>query len=186
MPYRGCSLRFGRSFSPGGKELAHLEVPDPKFAVLPGLYLENEHGDLRLDWLRIGRWNGEIPRNVRADQTRIDLTDGTIIYGHLTGLHAASKDFIMKTEKGESRVPEKQVSSVFLSVPKDDAPRTIRAVFHDGSRLSGEPVKIEDGVLTLTVPGIQEPLRLPLAGLRSLVVLRHQTPGGKGDRGKVP
>ena len=35
------------------------------------------------------------------------------------------------------------------------------------------------GVLVLTVPGIQEPLRLPLAGLRSLVVLRHEAPGGK-------
>ena len=137
-------------------------------------------GDVRLEWLRIGRWNGEIPREVRADQTRIHRADGSIIYGQLTGFNAASKEFLLKTEKGESRVPENQVSSVFLSVPKDDAPRMIRAVYQDGSRVSGELVKVEDGVMVLTVPGIQEPLRLPLAGLRSLVVLRHEAPGGKG------
>ncbi len=173
-------------FSPGGKELAHLEIPDPKFAALPAVYLENLRGDLRLDCLRIGRWNGEIPRDMRADQARIDLADGTIVYGQLSGLHPASQEFVMTTAKGESRVPEKQVSSVLLSVPKDDAPRTIRTVCQDGSRISGEPVKFENGVLTLTVPGIQEPLQLPLAGLRSLVVLQHKTPAGKGDRGKVP
>jgi hypothetical protein len=55
----------------------------------------------------------------------------------------------------------------------------IRAVYWDGSRVSGELVGVEEGVLVLTVPGIQEPLRLPLAGLRSLVVLRHEAPGGK-------
>ena len=60
----------------------------------------------------------------------------------------------------------------------------IRAVYQDGSRVSGELVKVEDGVLAFTVPGIQEPLRLPLAGLRSLVVLRHETPGGKAARSR--
>ena len=129
---------------------------------------------MRLEWLRIGRWNGEIPREVRADQTRIHRADGSIIYGQLTGFDAASKEFLFKTETGESRVPETQISSVFLSVPKDEAPRMIRAVYQDGSRVSGDLVKVEDGVLVLKVPGIHEQLRLPLAGLRSLVVLRQR------------
>ncbi len=163
-------------FSPGGKQLADLKVAGTRPAALPGLYLANIRGDVRLEWLRIGRWNGEIPREVRTDQTRIHRADGSIIYGQLTGLNAASKEFVLKTEKGESRVPENQVSSVFLSVPKDEATRMIRAVYQDGSRVSGELAKVEDGVLAVTVPGIQEPLRLPLAGLRSLVVLRHENP----------
>jgi hypothetical protein len=65
---------------------------------------------------------------------------------------------------------------MFLSAPTADAPRMIRVVYQDGSRVSGELVNVEDRVPALTVPGIQEPLRLPLAGLRSLVVLRHDTP----------
>ncbi len=163
-------------FSPGGKQLADLKVAGSRPAVLPGLYLANIRGDVRLEWLRIGRWNGEIPREVRADQTRIHRADGSIVYGQLTGLNAASKEFVFKTEKGESRVREDQVSSMFLSFPRDEAPRMIRAVYQDGSRVSGELTRVEDGVLAMTVPGIQEPLRLPLAGLRSVVVLRHENP----------
>ena len=41
-----------------------------------------------------------------------------------------------------------------------------------GSRLSGELVQVANSAVALTVPGIKESLRLPLAGLRSLVVLR--------------
>jgi hypothetical protein len=160
-------------FSPGGKRLADLRISDARQAVSPCLYLANVRGDVRLEFLRIGRWNGEVPREVDADQARIHRGDGSIIHGELTRLHAASKEFLLNTEKGESRVPENQVSSVFLSIPKDEAPRMIRAVYQDGSRVSGELVKVDDGVLAVTVPGIPEPLRLPLAGLRSLVVLRR-------------
>ena len=160
-------------FSPGGKQLADLKVAGAKPAVLPGVYLANIRGDVRLEWLRIGRWNGEIPREAHNDQTRIHRADGSIIYGQLAGYQAASKELIFKSEKGESRIPEGQVASVFLSLPKEEAPRMVRAVYQDGSRVSGELTKVEDGVLGLTVPGIKEPLRLPMVGFRALVVLRH-------------
>ncbi len=160
-------------FSPGGQQLADLRATDARAAVLPGLYLENARGDVRLEWLRIGRWDGEIPGEVPAGQARIRRDDGSTLVGDLTGLDTASKDFLVKTETGESRVSEDHVSSVFLPVTKEGGPRLIRAVFQDGSRVSGELVKVEDGVLTLTVPGIEEPLRLPLAVLRSVVVLRR-------------
>ena len=156
-----------------------MTVGSGKSGVLPGLYMANLRGDVRLEWLRIARWDGEIPCEVHADQARILRDDGSILHGHLTGLNAVSRELLLKTENGESRVPEGQVSSVFLSVTKEDAARMIRAVYRDGSRVSGELVGVEEGVLVLTVPGIQEPLRLPLAGLRSLVVLRHEAPGGK-------
>jgi hypothetical protein len=49
----------------------------------------------------------------------------------------------------------------------------IRVGYQDGSRVSGELLKLGEGTLDLKMPGIQEPLELPLAGLRALVVLRH-------------
>ena len=136
-------------FSPGGKQLADLKVAGAKPAVLPGVYLANIRGDVRLEWLRIGRWNGEIPREAHHDQARIHRADGSIIYGQLTGYQADSKELIFKTEKGESRIPENQVASVFLSLPKDEPLRMVRAVYQDGSRVSGELTKVEDGVLAL-------------------------------------
>jgi hypothetical protein len=166
-------------FSAGGARLADMTVGSGKSGVLPGLYMANLRGDVRLEWLRIARWDGEIPREVHADQARILRVDGSILDGNLTRLDTVSRELVLKTEKGESRIPEGQVSSVSLSVTKEDAPRMIRAVYQDGSRVSGELVGMEEGVLVLTVPGIQEPLQLPLAGIRSLVVLRHEAPGGK-------
>ena len=100
-------------FSPGGKQLADLKVVGTKPTVLTGLYLANIRGDVRLEWLRIGRWNGEIPREVRADQRAIRRADGSILYGQLTALDSSSKEFVFKTEKGESRVPEKQTLQRF-------------------------------------------------------------------------
>ena len=144
-------------FSPGGKQLADLKVGGAKSPVLPGVYLANIRGDVRLEWLRIGRWNGEIPREARNDQSRIHRADGSIIYGQLNGFRANTKELIFKTEEGESRVAEDKVTSVFLSLPKEEAPRLVRAVYQDGSRISGDLVKVEDGTLTFTVPGIKEP-----------------------------
>ena len=111
---------------------------------------------------------------------RIECRDGSILRGELVGKHAGSKEFLLKTEKGALQVSENEVSSVVFPVPRADGPRRMRAVFQDGSRVSGDVVKVEEGAtLVLTVPGIQEPLRLPIAGLRSLVALRHEVPVAK-------
>src|SRR5262249_52470904 len=107
-------------FSPGGKQLADLKVAGPKPVALPGLYLANVRGDVRLEWLRIGRWNGEVPREVRTDQARIHRADGSILYGHLIRYDTSSKEFVLRTDPGESRVPESRAASVFLSLPRDE------------------------------------------------------------------
>ena len=56
-------------------------------------------------------------------------------------------------------------------MPAEEPPRGLRVVYQDGSRYSGELQKVEKGALVLKVPGVAEMLRLPLEGLRSLVVL---------------
>jgi peroxiredoxin len=166
-------------FSPGGKQLADLKVAGNKPAALPGIYLANIRGDVRLEWLRIGRWNGEIPREARTDMARIHRADGSIAYGQLTGFRPDAKEFLVRGEKGESRVKEGDVSSVFLSPAKPESPRLTRAVYQDGSRLSGELTKVEGGTVALKVPGVEESLKLPIAGLRSLVVLAHEAAESK-------
>ncbi len=160
-------------FSQGGKKLAELKLAGPRPAALPGLALTNLRGDLRLEWLRIGRWSGELPREVNAEQARIHRGDGAITYGHVNRYDAKSREFVIKSESGQSTVPADKVSSVFLSLPLEDRPRALRAVYIDGARYSGELLKIENGSLSMAVPGIKETLHLPIAGLRSLLVMRH-------------
>jgi len=160
-------------FSQGGKKLAELKLASPKPVALPGLAITNLRGDLRLEWLRIGRWSGELPREVDAKEARIHRGDGTIAYGHVSRFDAKKREFVVKSESGESSVPADKVTSVFLSLPTEERPRALRAVYLDGTRVSGDLVKVENGSLYVLVPGVNGALRLPVDGLRSLLVLRH-------------
>jgi peroxiredoxin len=165
-----------------GKQLADLKVTGPAIQAFPGVVMTNKRGDVRLERLRIGLWNGEAPREAQADKSRIHRVDGSIVYGQVARFDAAKGEFVVRDGQGESRVAEAQIAGVFLSQPdeSDDKPRAIRAVYQDGARLSGELIKVEKGDLYLKVPGIKEEPRLPLAGLGSLAVLRHDAkPDGK-------
>jgi len=161
-------------YSTGGKPLADLKVAGPRSKVLSGVHLANIRGDVRLERLRIGRWNGERPLEALGERSRIHCADGAIVYGQITRYNAASREFVVHGETGESRVPEDRIAGVFLSAPRDDRLRAVRAVGQDGAQQSGELIKVEKGELWLSVPGISEPLRLPVAALRALVVTRHE------------
>jgi peroxiredoxin len=168
--------------SQSGKQLASLKVGGSKGGH-PGLYLANLRGDLRLEWLRIGHWTGELPREVNVGQSRIHRADGTIVYGQVARLDAATRDFVITSDSVETRIGQDKITSVFLSMPGDDKPRAIRAVYEDGTRLSGHLERLEKEALVLSVPGLSEPVKIPLAGLRSLVVTKipNEAPLAKSE-----
>lgn len=161
-------------FSASGEQLADLKAPGGKPAGASGIRLVNKRGDLRLERLRISRWTGAPPRNVNTDKLRVHRTDGEVVYGQVRRFDAASRQFVVKGESTEQRVAADQLESAVLWLPADVEPRAVRAVYQDGGQLSGDIVKVENGTMWLTSPGIKEPLKLPLAGLRSLIVLRHE------------
>ena len=60
--------------------------------------------------------------------------------------------------------------------PGRDQPRPIRAVYQDGTRLSGDLEKVEKAIAGAEGPGHRASRsKLPIAGLRSLVVAEHRT-----------
>ncbi len=158
-------------FSSLGKKVTSLKVGSVKSTALPGVDLTNLRGDVRLEWLRVVRWSGETPREVQADQARIHRSDGSIVYGQVTRFDTKTREFLVKSDSAETRIAPEKISSVFLSLPGDDKPQGLRAVYQNGSRYSGELQKVEKGTLVLAAPGYAELLRLPKAGLRSLVIL---------------
>jgi len=170
-------------FNPEGKQLADLKVAGGVAQVLGSLSLANKRGDLRLERLRIGRWNGEPPRQVEGEKARIHRDDGSIVYGQVSRFDAASKAFVIREANGESRIPEDQIGGVFLSRPGKTRDRALAAVYQNGSRLSGALQQVEKSAFTLSVPGIKETLSLPLDGIRSLVVLRpSEIPAAIGEQ----
>lgn len=170
-------------FSAGGSRLADIKVAPDKPRVLGGIRLENKRGDVRLERLRIARWAGELPREVQADQPRVHLVDGSIEYGQVTGYDAAARQFLLKGKSGESKVSADRLDSAFLSFPAETDPAAARALFHDGTQVSGEIAKVADGALWVKSAAIREPLRLPLKSLRSVIALRHETASSENEAG---
>ncbi len=162
-------------YSSSGKPLADLTVMTAKPQVFGGIQLTNRRGDIRLERLQIGRWNGEVPRKVEADKSRIHLIDGTITYGNLTSFDAEKREFAIGDEAATQTIAEDKVQDVFLSQPGELAPRSLRAVYLTGMKISGDLMRIEDQTIWLKSPGIQEPVQVPLDALQSLVILRAKS-----------
>lgn len=153
-----------------GKQLADLKVASGKTYTYPGIRLTNHLGNVRLERLRISRWNGEPPRELQADRSRVHRADGSIVYGNVKSFNAAEKKFVIEGDDGEVSIAADQVGSIVLAA--DDPPgQSIRAVLQDGTRLSGSVAKVEDGKLLLSYPGASAPLPIPVEALRTLLML---------------
>jgi len=144
--------------SSSGEQLADLKVSTGKPQAFGGVQLTNKSGDIRLERLRIGRWNGEIPQAVAADKARIHRTDGTIVYGQLTSYDTANRQLLIRSEDTEERLDEKLVQDVFFSEDAGVAERTLSAVYAAGTRISGDLLKVEGNKIWLKSPGIRDPL----------------------------
>ena len=158
-------------YSSSGEPLANLTVQTNKPQVLGGIQLINRSGDVRLESLRIGRWNGELPRKAELNKSRIHGSDGTIEYGSLLSYDAEAHEFVVGDETNSKRIAEDLIHDVFLSQESEVPPRSLRAVFLSGSKISGDLVRIDDGKAILKSPGIQESITVPLDLLQSLIVL---------------
>lgn len=156
-----------------GSPLADLTVvprDGTRPEVLGGVSLANLGGTTRLERLRIGRWDGKPPMAGAADQPRVVRADGNIAAGAVDRYDATAREFVLKVDDGEVRVPADQAADVTLSAPRDEPIRAIRAVYADGTRVSGDLERVEAGAIVVRVPGVEGPTRLPVAGLRSVVV----------------
>jgi thiol-disulfide isomerase/thioredoxin len=167
--------------SRNGKPLATLQIADKKPVTAPGVRLTNIKGDVRLEYLRIGRWNGIAPRDVADDQSRVQKSDGSIVYGQIVRFDTQTKQFMLRDGDKDTAIASEAVSDVFLASPRASEKQSkerpsapmMRVVYRDGSRFTGEVKQIEDEHVTMTGAGFGESLRLPLTAVRALVVLGH-------------
>ncbi len=170
-------------YSSAGQKIAELKNSDALPASPGGMRIDNKHGDLRIERLRVARWAGALPREVETDKARVHRTDGSIAYGQIAGFDAATRKFLVRDGKLETQIAADEIDLAVMPSAGDSEPRAIRASYQDGTQVSGELVKVEGGAVWLAAPGTKERLRLPIDGLRSLVVLRHQAPEAPPDAG---
>ncbi|MES1213239.1 MAG: hypothetical protein ABUL64_01510, partial [Singulisphaera sp.] len=157
--------------TPFGEKLADLRVASGKPQVNGGIQLTNKSGDVRLERLRVGRWNGEAPHAVTAEKPRVHLTDGSVVYGQVSAFDAAQKQFSVHTDEGDRQFAEDKVQDIVFAPTAEPGARTISALFTAGGRASGKLVKIEESKVILECPGIRESIAQPLTSMYALVAL---------------
>ncbi len=171
-------------FSREGARLCKLKLKGSKPTPLGlGVLLQSLHGDLRLEWLRVTRWVGELPRELKSESARVLRQDGTSVYCDVKSYDAASRVLVIKDKDDEKRLPLDQITSISLATRESNSGRLARVLYEDGARLSGTITGVESDAVKLTVPGVATPLRLPLKGMRSLLILKQDAKLPKKEAG---
>ena len=137
-------------------------------ACCRAIALTNIKGDLRLERLRIGRWNGEAPREVTAEGPGLPPPTASIVYGKSSRSTRRPRSSSLDGRERASRASPGQGRE------RDPAVAEGRARPGDPRRQPGRHrgsaatlLKVEKGDVLLSVPGVKETLRLPSAMVRS-------------------
>jgi thiol-disulfide isomerase/thioredoxin len=158
-------------YSESGALLAELKLGSEPAPGLPGVRLTNIRGDLRLDRLRVARWDGETAHPAGLGGSLVRLTDRSVVQGKVERFDPTSREFVIRGESGESRVAEDRIGAIAFPSTVDDLPRSVRAAFQDGTQLAGAWTSVGGGKIFLKVHGFADPVQIPQEGLRSLDVL---------------
>ena len=180
-------------YSHKGQKIADLKVSAKEPKIGSCVSLTNKRGDVRLERLRISRWNGEVPKDTLADQSRIQLTDGSTVYGKILRYEVETKTFIVGVEKdsgeekkvAETEVPVDKIESFFFASRPDEKARSMRVIDQEGTRLSGDLLKIENNKLVLQVPGLNDAVSFDVASLNTITPLNQETPLKPGRDGAI-
>src|SRR5690606_18774965 len=136
---------------------------------------QNKHGDVRLETLRISKWNGVPPQSVVGEHSALRRTDGSLTQGRIVGFDSKTKQFTVREGDETVQVAAEEVSDVLLTPEEDDSTaeneaedgRAVRLTYYH-AQVSGRPVRIDNDSITLESPAFAKPLTLPLKRLRSL------------------
>jgi len=163
-------------YGPDGKLQAAIKVAPVAMKLGSGIRLINGAGDLRLEHLRIARWNGSVLEPVPAGQARIQKTDGSLAMGQLLRVDEAAGEAVLKKDDQEVRVPLSEVAVLDRSAAPSEEARKMAAVCQDGTRVSGTLEEVGQGQLVMSTPDLRDPVRLPLARVRTLSAIAKEKP----------
>ncbi|RPI84661.1 MAG: hypothetical protein EHM42_07350, partial [Planctomycetaceae bacterium] len=163
-------------FTPAGQLLADLRVTETTAAPW-SVRLVNRTGSVRLERLRVSRWNGARPQEVVAAKSRLHRVDGAIDYGVVESFDAQSRVFVVRGDQGEVRVPVAEVGSLFFSELAPIDSQGVAVAGLDGTRLTGALLGIDNAQIRVQPAGITEPVVLPIDRVRSLLAV-GETPEG--------
>ncbi|MCA9046294.1 MAG: hypothetical protein KDA69_18360, partial [Planctomycetaceae bacterium] len=142
---------FTADGSPAGK----ISVP-PVEGTKPGrgIRIVNRHGTIRLERLRIARWNGQLPTSIPKGEIAYHLADGTTQLGIPQGFDADTREYMFKVGDDVKRSSEADVVMSERGPPEAVEARSMATMLQDGTRLSGQLERVEAASLVVQCPDI--------------------------------
>lgn len=172
-------------FHSGGTPAASIAVdPEADRQRGRGIRLINRQGGLRLERLRIARWNGVLPFSSEVDQAYCQLADGNAVAGHIIGLSEDRQTFRVRHGNVVRDVPAASLASAEVSFQADDRSGPVAMLLQDGTRLSGEIDFTSADRCVVRSPNVAEPLPVPFDQLRSMMTF--QPPDGTSTLAAQP
>ncbi len=174
-------------YSPLGVPLGEITAEMGKAEVFGGVQLSNKAGDVRLQRLHIGKWDGNPPRSAEGNKSRVHLTTGAITYGTIERYESEQRQYTIDDNGTARTFTQDEVQDVHFTPPETLPARSLRAIALNGTTLSGDLLKVEQQTVWLKHPGIEEPLSLPIASLQSLISLSPSPPAANpsGRQGRL-
>jgi thiol-disulfide isomerase/thioredoxin len=136
-----------------------------------GFYLRNKGDQIQLNSLRVSRWSGAPPQVISERGSRIHLAKGTAIYGELAAFDANANTLALKSGDDTQQVLLSEVDRIFLADDEKDVPtdELAQAFYYDGTRITGNLVRIENGQLQIQPNSAAAPIASALTGMRRLI-----------------
>ena len=144
-----------------------------------GLLFRNGEFDMSLRRLRVSHWDGKPPRIVSGDNSRIELSDGTMHFGQVTAFDAATGIVTLTVDSETIETPIAKLGSLILS--SETSSKSSESVsergaawfrWSDGSYVSGSLVSVNDGIAELKTDYALETLKCSTKGLVQLGLSR--------------
>ncbi|WP_417848961.1 TlpA family protein disulfide reductase [Thalassoglobus sp.] len=170
-------------YSNSGEKLTEI-VDKLGFFQPTGIQLWNREGDLTLNYLRVDRWNGELPKPLKVGQSRVQTTDGKVIYGTLPNF-ATGTDVI--TIQSESEKREIKISNLSNIIVNDGSPAELKlsptnVAWKEGGFLSGEIKSIHEDRIEIQTPYADGTIASTLSGIQRISFPNNAEPPQNSDQ----
>jgi hypothetical protein len=98
--------------SSAGARLAEVQADTGRPRTSDGVQLINRQGDLKLDSLRVYRWDGASPRDGDQNKEHVVQQDGTVTVGSIKSYDAVARQFVIDVDGNERRVDAASVTEL--------------------------------------------------------------------------
>jgi hypothetical protein len=171
--------------------------PSDFTTVGEGIQIDVQSGEVVLERLRISPWNGAETVAAEDQPAAVELHDGRVIAGIVTGLSDDGQSLVVMPEgeggKSTQNIPLGAVAAIRFRAPvapvgaKAPSPHRVRVSDRQGSSLSGDLVGVAGGSVTIAHSAIDEPVNLPIDFLEGIgaVTLVAEGPLPPGRVGRL-